>query len=231
MDNAAGVSPKQAVAVAALAGVDDASAGILYECFRQSSIKTVAIAAQDAGRFTREHFDACVLPLDDRAPQVLAAIRQSPENAHSVIYGICGSLPEAMPFSSFGLNALFMRPIERRAALRVVRTTHLMVLRELRRYVRVPLISEVRLQTSTESIPANSIEISAGGVSLHTRAHLAVPQDVQVTLQLPDSGELSLRAVVCWIRRDEELAGLRFEPGDQHCSQLRQWIDDYLGED
>jgi hypothetical protein len=106
-----------------------------------------------------------------------------------------------------------------------------MVLRELRRYVRVPLVSAVTIRTGTESVPGSSVEISSGGVSLHTRAHLTVPQTVQVTLQLPASKELTLRGVVCWIRRDEELAGLRFEPSDARRSQLRQWIDDYLGED
>lgn len=231
MENAAGVSPKQTSAVAALAGVDAVSAGVLHECFRQFGIDTVAIAAQDTPRLAHERFDACVLPLDDRAAQVLATVRQSPDNTHSVIYAICGSLPEAIRFSAYGINALFLYPVERDAALRVIRTTHLMVLHELRRYVRVPLVSGVMVETGTEKVSASTVEIDSGGLCLHTQARLGVPQSVEVNMQLPGAGELSLSAVVCWMRREEELAGLRFEPGDPRRAQLRQWIEDYLGED
>jgi hypothetical protein len=231
MENAAGVSPKQAAAVAALAGVDAVSAGTLHECFRHFGIDTVAIAAQDAARLAHERFDACVLPLDDRAEQVLTTIRQSPDNAHCVIYAICGGLPEAIRFSAHGINALFFYPVQRDAALLVVRTTQLMVLHQLRRYVRVPLITGVMVETGREKFSASTVEISSGGISMYTRARLAVPQSVQVNLQLPRAGQLSLRAVVCWMRSEEELAGLRFEPGDPHRAQLRQWIEGYLGED
>jgi hypothetical protein len=232
MESAAGqgVSPEQGVAVAALAGVDEPAAALLTECFRQFGISTVAIPSQDISRLSGERFAAFVLPLDAAAEPVLAAIRRSPENMHAVIYGLCGSVAQAIRFSSYGINAIFMQPVERNAALRVVRTTHLMVLRELRRYVRVPLVSAVMLQTGTESVPASTFEISSGGMSLHTKARLAVPQSVQATLHLPGSGEMAVRAVVCWIRRDEDAAGLRFEPGDERRLQVREWIEHYLGD-
>ena len=226
-----GVSPEQAMATAALAGLDGPAAALLTDCFRQFGIATVPIASQDIACLGRERFDAFVLPLDDAAEPVLAAIRRSPENMHAVIYGLCGSVAQAIRFSSYGINAIFMQPVERNAALRVVRTTHLMVLRELRRYVRVPLVSAVMLQTGTESVPASTVEISSGGMSLHTTARLAVPQSVQATLHLPDSREMAVRAVVCWIRRDEDSAGLRFEPGDQRRLQIREWIEHYLADD
>jgi hypothetical protein len=141
MESAAGqgVSPEQGAVRAALAGVDEPAAALLTECFRQFGISTVAIAPQDILRLSRERFNAFVLPLDAAAEPVLAAIRRSPENAHAVIYGLCGSMAQAIRYSSYGINAVFMQPVERHAALRVVRTTHLMVLHELRRYVQVPL--------------------------------------------------------------------------------------------
>lgn len=232
MDSAvgAGASPKQAAAVVALAGVDAATAALLQDCFRQFGIATVVLGAQDSVRLEQDSFAACVVPLDDSAPQVLAALRQSSGNTHAVVYGVCGSLQQAMRYSSYGINALFLQPVDRQAALSVIRSTHLMVLRELRRYVRLPLVSAAVLRTGGDAVPASTIEISAGGAALHTRARLCVPQSVQMTVQLPRAGELSLSAVVCWIRRDEQLAGLRFEPGDQRRAQLRQWIDEYLGD-
>jgi PilZ domain len=233
MESAAGqgVSPEQGVAVAALAGVDEPAAALLAECFRQFGISAVTIASQDISRLSRERFDAFVLPLDATAEPFLAAIRRSPENVHAVIYGLCGSVAQAIRFSSYGINAVFMQPVERHAAQRVVRTTHLMVLRALRRYVRVPLVSAVMLQTGTESVPASTVEISSGGMALRTKARLAVPQSVQATLHLPGSGEMAVRAVVCWVRRDEDMAGLRFEPDDERRPQIREWIEHYLGGD
>lgn len=232
MESAAGqgVSPEPGEATAALAGVDEPAAALLNECFRQFGIATVAIPSLDTSRLSRERFDAFVLPLDAAAEPVLAAIRRSPGNMHAVIYGLCGSVAQAIRFSCYGINAIFMQPVERHAALRVVRTTHLMVLRELRRYVRVPLVSAVMLQTGTESVPASTVEISSGGMSLHTKARLALAQSLQATLQLPGSGEMAVRAVVCWIRRDEDTAGLRFERGDERRLQVREWIEQYLGD-
>ncbi len=231
MQTVAGMSPKQASAVAALADLDTISVGVLHDCFRQFGIETVAIPAQDIARLARRHFDACILPLDDRASQTLATLRQSPDNARTVIYGISASLQQAIRFAQDGINAVFLRPVDRHSALRVVRTTYLLVLHELRRYVRVPLFVTVVLQTGTATAPASTVEISYGGLALRTTARLAVSQAVQVTVQLPHAEPLSLHAVVCWVRRDEDLAGVRFEPGDPLRLQLRQWIDNYLGED
>ncbi len=230
MDTGLAVAPKQTAAVA-LAGVDDASSAILRDCFLQFGIRTVPVGEPEIAPSGHERFDGYVLSLDDSAGRLLASIRQTPENAHAVIYGICGSLQKAMSFSSYGINALFLHPLERQAALNVVRSTHLLVLHQLRRYVRVPLVSQAWLETPTASVPASTIEISAGGASVRTRGRLGVPQNVQVTFQLPGLGELPLSAVVCWVRREEETAGLRFEPGDPRRQQLRQWIEDYLPAD
>ncbi len=231
MEPAVAITPKPAVAVAALIGVDAASTVVLQECFRQFGIYAVAVPADAAGPLSQDRFGACVLPLDDRAPAVLEAIRQSPHNAHTVIYGVCASLHQAMAFSQFGINAVFLYPVERNTALNVVRMTHLLVLHQLRRYVRVPLVTAAVLRAGAEDIPASTVEISTGGLSLHTSVRLAMLQSLEVKLQLPHAEPLSLRAVVCWIRYDEDLAGLRFEPSDPQRARLRRWIDDYLGED
>lgn len=225
-----GVSPKESTAVAALAGVDEGTAALLDDCFRQFGISTVVVLPDELSCLEEQPFHACVLPLDESSEPVLATIRRSPHNAHSVVYGICGSVKQAMRYSGYGINAIFLRPVERQAALRVVRGTHLMVLREVRRYVRVPLVAAAALQTGTETVPASTVELSAGGASLYTPARLTVPQTVRVTLRLPNAGELSLGGIVCWIRRDEELAGVRFEPSDPRREQLREWIDAYVGD-
>jgi len=42
-----------------------------------------------------------------------------------------------------GINAIFNEPLERPAALKLVRATRMLVLHEFRRYVRIPVMTEV----------------------------------------------------------------------------------------
>ena len=60
-------------------------------------------------------------------PQILRLAR------HSVIYGLGGSVQDAMKFSKYGINAVFNEPLERPAALKLVRATQMLVLHEFRR--------------------------------------------------------------------------------------------------
>jgi hypothetical protein len=64
-------------------------------------------------------------------------------------------------------------PVDRQAALKVVRATHLLVVHELRRYVRLPIVTEVELKIGKDRVRATSQEISAGGMSMQTSATMA----------------------------------------------------------
>ena len=94
-----GVSPKESTAVAALAGVDEGTAALLDDCFRQFGISTVVVLPDELSCLEEQPFHACVLPLDESSEPVLATIRRSPHNAHSVVYGICGSVKQAREFA------------------------------------------------------------------------------------------------------------------------------------
>lgn len=222
------VRPEKAVASVALIGVDEATAAILGESFRLFGIQAIVLAPGETARLQREKFHACVLPLDDAAEDTLKMVRQSGSNRHVVVYGICSSLQQAMRYSRYGINAVFEHPVDRHAALRVVRFTYLLVVHELRRYVRVPLVAEALLETGTERLPASTVEISAGGMSLRTGSRFTVPQAVLVSLELPGMGQVSVRAIVSWMRHEEEMIGVRFEPADERRRRVRQWIDEYL---
>jgi len=220
--------PEKAIAMVALIGVDQATAAVLTESFRLFGIQAVPLQAGETERLQREKFHACVLPLNDAAENILSVVRGSGSNRHVVVYGICSSLQQAMRYSRFGINAVFEHPVDRHAALRVVRFTYLLVVHELRRYVRVPLVSRAMLETGTERLPASTVEISAGGMSLRSASRFSVPQAVLVTFELPNLGQVSVRAVVSWMRHDDEMIGVRFEPADERRRAVRQWIDEYL---
>ena len=72
-----------------------------------------------------------------------------------------------MRYSKYGINAMFQEPVERSAALKLVRATNMLVLHEFRRYVRIPVMTEVAIQVSEgRKFTATSIEVSSGGMSI-----------------------------------------------------------------
>ncbi len=137
-------APGKIVARAASVHIDNVCNAFLHDCFRQFGIHVVAVPGDVVEVLNRQKFEACVLRLyDPEAERILNAARNSTSNRRMVIYGIARSAHEALLHSNFGVNAIFDEPLDRQSVLKVVRSTHLLVLHELRRYVRVPVISEM----------------------------------------------------------------------------------------
>ena len=224
-----GPIPKNVSVRAALVGLDAATYAVLRDTFRQFGIETVAVPRTAVQRLTTEKFEAGVLTLDEQAEALLTTIRNSRSNSRMVIYAIASSNTDALKFSQYGINVILDHPVDRQNALRAVRSTHLLVLHELRRYVRVPLVAEVVIETATQQLKAVSCEVSSGGMSLHCRHRLAVPSDVQLHFSLPGRGAVSVRGTTCWARNSEDLVGVRFHPGDERRGIVRGWTDEYLG--
>lgn len=225
MGTAAGVRRTRAAASVALLGLDEATGAILADCFRQFGIRAVSVNSPPDT--TAEGYEACAVSLDGDAGSLLRRLRQA--DRHLVIYAVCNGIRQAMPYSAYGINAIIETPVQRQAALGVVRATHLLVLHELRRYVRVPLVAAVALEANGESMTGSSLEVSAGGLSVRVPRSLAVPQTVTASFELPGAGVINVRSVVSWMRQHEDSAGLRFDPEDPQRLVVRQWIEDYLG--
>ncbi len=219
---------KKAIARVALVDLDESTRAVLADCFRQFGIQTAALSGDAPQRLQKEKFEALVLRLDDHAAEILEAVRNSPSNRRVVVYGVASGTRQTLRFSKYGINAVLDEPPERQATLRVVRSTHLLVVHELRRYVRIPIITEVTLHTIAGRTPAHSVEISAGGMSVHANTKLSIGQTVQAAFDLPGKSGIRSSAAVCWLREAESLAGLRFDAEDERRLRVREWIDDYL---
>ena len=142
-------------------------APFLADCFKQFGIDPVAVPANSAARLQKEKFEACVVRLGPGAQAVMEAIRTSASNSRMVIYGLGGSAQEAMRYSKYGINAIFQEPVERSTALKLVRATQMLVLHEFRRYIRIPVMTEVAVQIGERrKITATSLEVSSGGMSI-----------------------------------------------------------------
>ncbi len=221
--------PKKVLARVASVGLSSTADGILADCFRQYGIQVVGLSGDPVQRLHREKFDACALRLDEHAEPILEAARTSRSNWQMVIYGICRTAQEALRYSRYSINAVFDWPVERQNALRVVRATHLLVLHEFRRYVRIPIVADIRMKAEGTEFRGMTHELSAGGLSLSCKHKLSTGQPASVSFELPGmAAQVNIRGTVCWTRPAEGLAGFRFDAADEARFHVRQWIDDFI---
>ena len=220
-------SPKKGSVRAALVGLDESAADILQDCFKQFGIQTVALEDDAQQRLHKEKFEACVVKLGNGAETILQAVRNSPSNSRIVIYGV-GKLNQLVSVSKYGVNSVFTEPIGRNSALKIVRATHLLVVHEFRRYVRIPVAIEVRVELEGRRFSCTSQEISAGGMSLKSTEKVPMGRGLEVTFDLPGMPQVRSRGTVCWLHPNDSLIGVRFDGQDERRLAVKQWIENYL---
>ena len=179
-------------------------------------------------RLQREKLEACVVHLTPEAMPVMESVRSSASNGRMVIYGLGGSAQEAMKFSKYGVNAVFHEPLERQAALKLVRATQMLVLHEFRRYVRIPIITEIAMVTNDgRRFTATSKEISTGGMSVKSPEDISIGTDLEVSFALLTLPRIWVKAQVSW-RKPDKTFGVRFDNKDDRRLRIKEWIEAYL---
>jgi len=202
---------RKAVARTALVGLNEPVRALLSEGFRQFGIETVIVTANAAERLKYEKFEACVLALGEGADSVMEAARSSPSNSRCIIYGVGGNAQEAMRYSKYGINAMFAEPLERPAALKLIR---------------IPVMTEVSLVGDGRRISASSIEISSGGMSIKSAEDFSIGVKVEISFALMTLPRVNLKGVVSW--RKPKSLGVRFDAADDRRHKIKTWIDSYL---
>jgi len=221
------VPRKKAVAKIALVDLHDSTRSTLSECFRQFGIETVIMDGDVADRLQREKYEACVLNLKAGAEAIMESARTSRSNSRMIIYGLGGSAQDAMRYSKYGINAVFHEPLERQSALKLVRATHTLVLHEFRRYVRIPVITEISIVSSdSRRFTATSQEISSGGMSMQTEDEVGMGQNVEISFALLTLPRIWVRGTVSW--RKGKNFGIRFDLADERRARVKEWIEAYL---
>jgi hypothetical protein len=220
---------KKAAARVALIDLKEPARNTLSECFRQFGIESVAMTGNAAERLKKEKFEACVIRLGPEAQAVMESARTSPSNSRIVLYAVGGSAQDAMSYSKYGINAILHEPLERPAVLKLVRATQMLVLHELRRYVRIPVITEISLvMADNRKITATSIEVSSGGMSLRSAEDISVGQSGEVSFALLTLPRIWVRCAVSWRNLHGKTFGIRFDNQDDRRFRIKEWIDAYL---
>lgn len=186
------------------------------------------MTGENSRRLSKEKFEACVVRVSNQAEDVLESARNSRSNNRMIIYGLGGTLKDAMRLSKYGLNAIFHEPLERPAALKLVKATQMLVLHEFRRYVRIPVITEVSIVSGKAHLTASSIELSSGGMSIKTTENLTIGQQLEVSFALLTLPRIWVRASTSWHKPAANMFGLRFDPRDERRLKIKDWVDSYL---
>jgi len=221
------IPSKKAAARVALVDLKESSRYLLTECFRQFGIETVVVSAGAAERLRLEKFEACVLNLAPGAEQVMEAARTSPSNSRLVLYALGGTAHDTIRYSKYGINAMFQEPLERPAAMKLVRATHMLVLHEFRRYVRIPIMTDVTIVSNDgHRLSASSLDVSSGGMSFKSSEDMPSGTNVEISFSLLTLPRVTVRGVVTW--RKTKSFGARFDPTDDRRRKIKEWIDAYL---
>jgi hypothetical protein len=186
------------------------------------------MTSEKAARLATEKFEACVIRVGSHAAPVLESARRSRSNSRMVIYGLGGTLKDAMNLSPYGINAVFNEPLERPAALKLVRATQMLVLHEFRRYVRIPVITEVSILAGQKRFSASSQELSSGGMSLKSDEEISPGTPVEVSFALLTLPRIWIRGSVSWYKPARQTFGVRFDPHDERRLRIKEWVDSYL---
>lgn len=220
---------KRAGARVAFIDIKEPARNLLTECFRQFGVETISMTGDVTGRMKREKFDACVLKLAPGAEGVMEFVRTSPSNHRMVIYGLGGDAQQALRYSKYGINAIFHEPLERPAALKLVRATQVLVLHEFRRYIRIPVITEVGVTTAEgATFSATSQDVSSGGMSLRGAEAVSSGESVEISFALLTLPRIWVRSTVTWRKPSHRTFGIRFDPKDERRFRIKEWIDAYL---
>lgn len=213
--------------VLALIELDQSICDTVGRAFAQCGIQAAYVGKDFAARVSKEKFEGCVLHLNEGAMPILEAIRSSPSNRRMILYGIA---PRGVPmrqFSRYGINAIFDVPLDRAAVLRTARSTCALLLQELRRYVRIPLVMDVSIQSSDWVLTGSSREISGGGISVQMAGDLRNSHRLRLSFALPGRPSLTIAAAVCW--KNDSLFGFQFDDADPSRQLVKSWIESFLG--
>jgi hypothetical protein len=221
-------SHRKSSARVAFVDLADPARHLLSDCFRQFGMDSVDLNGNAMERLQAQKYEACVLRFGPHAAEIIEAARNSRSNNRMIIYGLGGSAQEALRYSRYGINAIFHEPLERSSALKLVRATQTLVLHEFRRYVRIPVITEVSVVAADgRRFTATSREISSGGMSLTAAEELDTGQQVEISFALLTLPRIWIRSVVSW-RRSNKSFGIRFDSKDDRRFRIKDWIDAYL---
>jgi hypothetical protein len=233
--------PAQAVtakkpAILAAVGVDAAQLDLF-----KTSLQKLGIQAQPTAYDPKRppqgiEVSAFIVRLGSGAEEILTTIRSRAEHHDTLIYAV-GTEGDVMGLAQFEISVL-LPDLSPPSVTEAVQTTYQLLLHQIRRYARIPIVIPVQMGVGETSMMGISKNISAGGMSVSflpnssgTPAAVAAlaqlqPNTVlQTSFNLPHSSRFHMSSVL--VRKSEKMASFQFL-GSPDQEELKVWIDKYL---
>ncbi len=99
------------------------------------------------------------------------------------------------------------------------------MLHEFRRYVRIPVMTQVSIVGDGRRISASSIEVSTGGMSVLSSEDFSIGAGVEVSFSLMTLPRVNLKGVELV---QAQVDRRWFDAADQQRQKIKSWIDSYL---
>ena len=213
---------------AAIVGMDPEDVMVLHDCFALCGVKLAIAPVVQPARLEHEKFECCVVKMVSGCVAFLAELRKSAVNHSAVLIGAQALNSDPGPYWKYGFNALVQLPLKLDETLEALRTTCLMTVRHLRRYVRVPFATEVAAIADGMRVKCISREISAGGVALRVPPEVNNAKSWVLEFLLPPDKQVRIAAMACWARPADHMVGLLFDPSNEQGNEVKKWIESFL---
>ncbi len=223
----ASAEPLPDLPTVALVDLDENSVSVLRSCFKQFGVLTKSISTDELSRLQTEPFTGAVVPIYKDSHQIAKALQNGSPMPHLVIYGVYERLEQLGTFPLL-LSGGFSLPLDRPQVIRSIRTSFQLLKKELRRHVRIPLVTHATVDSAGIDVAAITQEISAGGISMISGAEVATSAPVRLAIALPGEPHISVDGVVCWARKENRVFGVSFAAANNDVDRIHHWVNSYL---
>ena len=190
-------------------------------------VETCCEAESAMRRLCQQKFEGVIVDLSTGGgPDLLKKIRTLPSNKTALSFAILQRQYADKERFFSPANFVLQRPLQSFVVSRVLKAAYPMLVREKRRYFRYPVqISVVVRRGSDTEFILPSLNLSEGGICLHSSVPLKVGDQLRLRLRLPsESDVLEVSGTVCW---SESLGrvGIQFTGLTEHLKRaLQTWI-------
>lgn len=179
------------------------------------SLKLATDAPEAEEMLARAKFDGVIADCDDvpSATTVVQNLRKGISNRSAIVFAIrnCVGISVRNAFE-LGANFVLDKPVNIERATRCVRAAQGLLVRERRRYFRVPAEIPVTLNFGDGNpVNATIANISEGGMSVRTAAPIPTRATVRFSFFLPDTKiKVEAKGEVAWSLSPNNRAGIHF---------------------
>ncbi len=179
----------------------------------------------------RSKFDGLVVDCDDvpGAVELLTNLRKGTSNRSAVVFIIrSGRGVTVRNAFEIGANFVLDKPVDVDSANRCIRAAHGLLLRERRRYFRLPVEIPVNITFPEGKVVAATItNLSEGGLSIRSPQPLPGRTTVKVSFVLPETNsKIEAKGEITWLIGSNECGGVHFiYMTDAMQQELLMWLN------